>query len=341
MPSIYLRAATLALALGGLAALPAAAQSVQHCTIEAQPSALSSPISYPVEGAPIGTALTPDLATTVSFRCPRSRQGYGIVISPTGFSAAGSRFNYPAFWDANTYGMGMRVAISPGGYTVSGADRTDPVSRRIIRYISSAGQTGSFVLTNRLVKLFERINVPDRSDRVDMGVIYQLYSYDNATRTMSPPLASISFNNGIPERPTCTVATRSVTVDLPVVASSSLRGDGVNAGRTPFTITLNCRRTDVPVYITMTDATTPGNRSDVLTLTPASTATGVGIRILNPASAPVFFGPDSAERGTVNQWRVGHSEPLMQIPLSAEYVTTGVVGPGTVGALATFTMSYQ
>ena len=95
------------------------------------------------------------------------------------------------------------------------------------------------------------------------------------------------------------------------------------------------------MHITLTDSTTAGNRSDLLTLTNDSTARGVGIRIRNPSHAPVHFGPDSSARGTPNQWRVGRSERAMQIPLSAEYVSTGPVTPGTVRALATFTLSYQ
>lgn len=95
------------------------------------------------------------------------------------------------------------------------------------------------------------------------------------------------------------------------------------------------------VYITLTDATTPANRTDLLTLTGSSTAGGVGIRIRNSSRAAVSFGPDSPVAGNTNQWLVGPSDSTTSVPMSAEYVATGSVTPGTVRALATFTMSYQ
>jgi type 1 fimbria pilin len=72
-----------------------------------------------------------------------------------------------------------------------------------------------------------------------------------------------------------------------------------------------------------------------------SSARGIAIRIRNPSGMPINFGPDSSDRGNVNQWRVGLARDTTSIPMSAEYVSTGVITPGSVRALATFTMSYQ
>ena len=118
-------------------------------------------------------------------------------------------------------------------------------------------------------------------------------------------------------------------------------GVGAVAGSVPFALSLNCTA-GATVAITLSDNVDTSNQSDTLKLAAESTATGVGVQILN-GSTPVLFGPDSAVAGNVHQWVVGASPsgPL-QIPLSARYIrTAGAFNPGTVIAKATFTMSYQ
>ncbi|MEO8308436.1 MAG: fimbrial protein [Pseudomonadota bacterium] len=147
---------------------------------------------------------------------------------------------------------------------------------------------------------------------------------------------------------TCTVTTPSVTVNLPVVSLAALNAVGKTAGDTRFPIGLNCA-SGANVYITLGDATTPGNTSPLLTLAPSSTAQGVKLRILNSAG-PVNFGPDSAEPGTTHQWLLGASNSINGIPLTVQYYRddTGPSGSdpaalaaGSIHAQATFTMSYQ
>jgi type 1 fimbria pilin len=138
---------------------------------------------------------------------------------------------------------------------------------------------------------------------------------------------------------TCTVTTPSVSVALPEVKASDLRRVGESRGDTRFRIGLQCSA-GADVFITLTDATDPDNRSNLLTLTRDSTAQGVKLRMLNNG-APVSYGPDAAAKGTVNQWRVGPSAEVTGVPLSVQYVATGEVKPGTVQGNATFTMSYQ
>ena len=138
---------------------------------------------------------------------------------------------------------------------------------------------------------------------------------------------------------TYTVTTPSVSVALPEVKASDLRRVGEARGDTHFRIGLRCSA-GADVYITLTDATDPDNRSSLLTLTRGSTARGVKLRMLN-SGAPVSYGPDAAAKGTPNQWRVGPSAEVTGVPLSVQYVATGEVKPGTVQGNATFTMSYQ
>ncbi|MFL9898301.1 fimbrial protein [Paraburkholderia fungorum] len=139
--------------------------------------------------------------------------------------------------------------------------------------------------------------------------------------------------------PTCSVTNSAIPVSLPTIFVSKL--DAGSAGMTGFTLDLNCTA-GVKVGVTLTDATNPSNTSTTLSLTPDSTATGVGLQILK-GSTPIAYGADSPAADNLNQWSAGTSVGgPMSIPLTAQYVrTTGALNAGTVKGLATFTMSYQ
>lgn len=140
---------------------------------------------------------------------------------------------------------------------------------------------------------------------------------------------------------TCSVLTSSIDVPLPKAFANSLSTTGSTAGASPLTIGLDCSK-GVKVNLTISDASDLSNRTTTLGLAQGSSASGVGVQLVN-GSAPVAFGPDSAAAGTANQWFAGTATGgQMQIPLIARYVrTTGPLVPGTVKAIATFTMSYQ
>jgi type 1 fimbria pilin len=140
---------------------------------------------------------------------------------------------------------------------------------------------------------------------------------------------------------TCNVVTPAVEMALPKEFVGDLSAAGSTAGAAPLSIGLDCAK-GVKVYLTISDASNVANRSTRLGLAPGSSASGVGVQILN-GSTPVAYGPDSAVAGTTNQWFAGSaSGGQMQVPLTARYVrTTGPLIPGTVRATATFTVSYQ
>lgn len=147
---------------------------------------------------------------------------------------------------------------------------------------------------------------------------------------------------GVLTQATCSVDTPNVAV-LMQTADTRAFSAGVGAVATPqsFSLSFSCA-TGAKVLITLTDSVNPSNRSSALQLSADSTAQGIGIQILNSAGLPVSFGADSAAPGNPNQWLIGNSpNGVLQVPLTARYVRTGNVSPGTVKALATFTMSYQ
>ncbi|WMD20813.1 fimbrial protein [Achromobacter seleniivolatilans] len=142
----------------------------------------------------------------------------------------------------------------------------------------------------------------------------------------------------------CTVspASNRVSVRLPTVSTLALSGSGVTAGRTSFALLLQCGDARTDVFIALTDANQPGNTTSVLTLDAGSTAKNIGVNILRADGVPVIFGPESYALGTANQWFAGSMTGAGVIDLSAQYVATGQpVIPGTVGASALFTLSYQ
>jgi len=147
---------------------------------------------------------------------------------------------------------------------------------------------------------------------------------------------------------TCSVlaADRDQQVVLPTVPRSSFQGVGSTAGLQRFTIGVNCPA-GVALYATMTDANSPDNRGDFLTLAGDSTVAGVGLQITATDRANVVsYGADSRVAGNNNQWFVGGnatSPPTNHIiPFTVKYVqTAAAVQPGTVRARSTITFSYQ
>jgi type 1 fimbria pilin len=141
---------------------------------------------------------------------------------------------------------------------------------------------------------------------------------------------------------TCSVTQPSLSVSLPTANTRAFSsGIGAVAAPQPFQLSFACAA-GAKVSITLTDSVNPSNRSNTLTLTADSTARGIGLQVLNSTGSPVYFGPDSAAPGNTNQWLIGNSPAgALLVPMQARYIRTGAVSPGSVKALATFTMSYQ
>lgn len=149
--------------------------------------------------------------------------------------------------------------------------------------------------------------------------------------------------------PTCSFPSKaSIQASLGVVSTSHFKGVGSTSPERPFSIDLSCKGGNdvsaLDVYVTLTDATKPGNRSKVLTLSPQSGAKGVGIEVLS-GTMVVGYGAASSALGNPGQWKAGTVSPgttVFSIPLAARYVQTeSVVTPGSANGRATFTMSYQ
>ncbi|WP_415867911.1 fimbrial protein [Burkholderia ubonensis] len=183
------------------------------------------------------------------------------------------------------------------------------------------------------------------------GVLTGSYAQYRADSVNGQLLVDYRFANPVlvqPRVPTCKVATPLITVPMGTVNAHSFEGVGTTTRPQAFNISLTCSGgdagTSTNAYVTLTDATNPGNTSTTLSMSKGSTASGIGVQILK-GDALLGFGPDSAAVGNINQWHAGtiaQGQAGLTIPLSARYVQTGAkVSAGSANARATFTLSYQ
>ncbi|WP_241291621.1 fimbrial protein [Burkholderia stabilis] len=239
------------------------------------------------------------------------------AIYSTGIAGIGMRLSFPANTPVGAYWPQQRVMNS----TWSSVNPAIPVYV-LIEFIKTGPITAGGVLAGEVGEwnvdnLFKWISI-----RVD-GVI------------------------GIqPQVPTCRVTTPAITVPLGNMPASTFTGVGTVSSSKPFNIVLQCSGGEkgaiTNVHTTLTDHTDPGNVSDTLSLASDSSATGIGIQVLN-GSTVIKYGPDSSAAGNTNQWKAGEAgNGTFTIPLTARYIQTAPkVTPGAANGLATFTMSYQ
>lgn len=323
--------------LGMAASRPAEAAALQ-CTISGSAALSFGTITVPRD-APVGTALGTVQSSTVSVSCPANpgtvapfNNGWYIQYYPqltVSTSVAG-------VWNTGMAGIGIRVidvtynnktlsALGVGGWDDFGPPNS-----------TAAASSGSYTFTYQLVKTAASVTA---GGALTIPSLLTLVSHNIPANVTSAAQVTVSLGNTSIVARTCSVTTPSISVTLPSVNASTLSPVGTTQGNTNFSIGLSCQA-GANVYVTLTDATTPGNRTSNLSLASGSTAAGVSLRVLNGGAA-VSYGPDSAVAGNANQWLVGASTSTTNIPLSAQYISTGTVTPGTVKGLATFTMSYQ
>ncbi|GLQ49536.1 hypothetical protein GCM10010872_09850 [Dyella flava] len=153
-----------------------------------------------------------------------------------------------------------------------------------------------------------------------------------------------------PTPPTCSVNANSTqTVSLGAYTTTQFTGVGSMTPAKAFNVNFNCSGgtagQSTRVYITMTDATVPANRTNNLNLAAGSTASGVAVRIRrNSGATDVLFGADSATIGNANQWQAGTvatGTNTFSVPLQASMIQTGALATGSVSAKATFTVAYN
>lgn len=135
--------------------------------------------------------------------------------------------------------------------------------------------------------------------------------------------------------PSCTVTTPSISVTLPTVSVSALAGAGATAGTTPFAIGLNCPSAATGRQLAIQFDTNQSYAGANGVIVPgAGSSNNIGVQLLDSSFSPsIVFGTPST---------VGNT-PTGQLNLTyyaRYYAMPGTLKAGTLGATATFTISY-
>lgn len=285
---------------------------------------------------PIGATISDARVAPVTFHCPSSGGTNGVGFRIQAVPSHGPSATVGDAWNTGVPGIGVRIS----GLLLDRVISTPPSPDGQDIFPTIWGRvrfTGVALLRYQLVKTG---NISSTANWIDFGIVNTFRNRTTTTNYVSPTLATASIQSGNISLGTCRVTTPYVNAPLAAVPDTALETVGATAGATPFRIGLHCENY-AHAHITLTDATTPGNRSDLLTLTADSTARGVQLRIRRPSNEAVRFGPDSGASGNTNQWMAGVVSGAGIIQMQAEYVAVGPVTPGTVRGIATFTMSYQ
>jgi type 1 fimbria pilin len=315
--------------------IPCATQASVKCNVAlpivtfAIPSVLES-----AQNPAAGQFLTPWLDS------PEVQTHNNCVFSDTsqaGAAAKGSGVYFQSLVDGGTT-YEIFYSPAPGiGYIFKGKDRNGsytPIKRDFSSFIHGYSPYYDTRFSVRLVSTGQPI-VPGQIPAFQAGE----FRVTEGQNFSAPSLLFMPRISVLAE--TCSVTNGSVAFELPRIRTKDLPNVGSVAGNTMRTIQINCQ-SELDVHMVLSDVTTPGNRSSTLTLTPESTASGVGIEIQHNGQR-VSFGPDSSNVGTENQFLAG-SKVLgaASIPLTARYIrTSSSLREGTVRGLATFTLSYQ
>jgi type 1 fimbria pilin len=293
--------------------------------------------------APIGTS-TPAYSTSLGFHCQGDPCCDRDIFVKFAASPSTLSSGYSDIYPTNVPGIGVRFTISNGAATscrslpVTVSNASTSVTCHQLLASNSPGYNYVLSISATFVK----------TGPVASGPLTTMPSL-SATNTLNNQSGSSLWGDVFSGSATgsfssiaCSVNESAIQVTMPQASTKDLPSVGTTSGATPFSLSLNCDA-GVRVAVTLSDVTTPANRSTTLSLTFDSTAKGIGYQIAF-AGVPIAFGADTAAAGNPNQIFVSASPTaggLFSVPLKASYVRTGAINPGTANAKATFTMSYQ
>jgi type 1 fimbria pilin len=315
------------------------------CEVDNVSKALAAGVIPIPMGVSAGSTLSSLPASAFQNRCYFANSGTVVTsgvslinLSTTTPLAAG----YTDVYTTTIGGLGIRYTFTSSDCTPASATMSDgkitiscpfsgPLSGGTYIY-KDVQVTASFVVIGTVKGGTSTLS---SAPVVSIGLASQGLSGDWSKSPLYTGVASGTFT-----LPTCSAQTPK-PVKLDEIKLRDLSSVGTTAGRKDFELSFNCS-SGAKVSIVITDVATPSNRTNILTLAPDSTAKGVGIQVLKADGTPVSFGPDATGSDVANQWLIGASpNGTLTLPLSAQYVRTGDVVPGSLRALATFTMSYN
>ncbi|MXN74337.1 fimbrial protein [Burkholderia sp. 4701] len=319
-------------AAAGVLLLWAAGSGVTHAanatcvnTSSSDLGRLPSPFKISAD-APIGTVLWSKQGIAIAARCSMKVPGSGGVeatlyrwMDDPQLTANGLALyvTYNGNRGHGTASFPMGTTIKPFGYTTVTAN----VDVELVKIGPTPSVPTPFPFLSVLTVL---IGGPNNA-------------YSDATRYLTYGFDNISF-----QPTTCSTTTPKVFVDLGPHALSKSSGIGSGVGSTSpskgFTIGVKCDSGVAGAFAVsmMLDGAAVSASNGVLALSSSSTASGVGIQLLNGDGKPVPLG---------TAWPVAGSPAAaanLQVPLSARYYQTGSAAkPGVANGSATFTIIYR
>ncbi|WP_287877090.1 fimbrial protein [Aquitalea sp.] len=271
------------------------------------------------------------------FQQVTSRMTFTPTTAPTGKFITVNGTSYPIFSTPIT-GIGYILALNTVGNppVVIGSGTT------FIGNNSNINVNG--FKFNQRIQLVSTGTLPNGSITIpsmtlgNLIVISNDPAYASTARTFQ--LISNSSTLSLTAR-TCSPTINNIQITFPELFSYKGNIWGNNIGKS-FNLGLSCTQGTVNTYMTFSDVNTPGNISNILSLAPTSTASGIGIQIKFNNGNPISYGLDSASSGNNGQFLLQNNvSGLISLPFVASLIQTGPILPGSFTARATFTFSYQ
>lgn len=322
--------------------LSTGAQAWTTCTGAAKTEIISMPISVTVpRDAPDGTKLTawtPSPATQNWFMCSSNVQerigaGSTSLLTASGMTIVDNGVTYPVF-KTNLPGVG--IAMGARHYANGCGWEANwlpvPATGRIGYGCNSLDlRPNGGQIRVMLVKIGAIT-----PGLVSAGPVAQGQLYANGGWDLRWP---ITISTTATQVAVLSCSTPDVLVDLGSHKSSEFKGPGTFTSMTGFKVALKSCPAGINRVGYQIDAVTPilNVASSVVALNSGSTATGVGVQLLD-GSGNVFPLGTSKSLGGYNSITGGD----YAIPFNARYYQTGpAVGAGTANTAMTFTMSYE
>lgn len=214
---------------------------------------------------------------------------------------------------------------TPNAARAPGTDAIDARFRYVLYAMPGVLPAGSYVIPH--IEDFLRLECRDSTG--------QMYQEMVGQRSVTVNVAARG----------CDVTSPAHTyIDFGALSTRDFSAAGSTTSTIPSMINLQCDP-NVEIKVTLSDQTDPSNRTDIVNLTAASTASGLGVQVVNPGTgAPYRLGPDDASAHGINQYPLGLSGPnggVFNLPLGFRYIQTGEMVAGTATALVGVTFSYQ
>ena len=243
-------------------------------------------------------------------------QGIGLIIGVSSYQASGWFSQYPE-------GAGLSTTWTSGGSILNSA--------AAVGWTFGAAASFAFVKTG-----------PISGGTVNLPAVIGQAGMDSRPITAPSNLAPILLT-GNPVFSVESCATPSKTVNLGAHVTSELNGTGSFTGATNFTIDLNDCSSGLgqygPAIQYQIDPNTEvaDSTNSVIALDGTSTATGVGVQLLDGNGSALPLGKPITYTGGYNAASGGS----YSIPLQARYYQTAAkLGAGRANTVVTFTMTY-